>query len=73
MFGKNKNVDLVTNLIVRVRKYKNEQPYFSFHSIPAIADKENAIATAEKLNEVVKLEPQEKNWQTEYYSVPLTL
>ena len=73
MFGKNINVDLVTNLIVRVRKYKNEQPYFSFHSIPAIADTANAIATAEKLNELVKLEPQEKNWQTEYYSVPLTL
>ena len=41
--------------------------------MPAIADKENAIATAEKLNELVKLEPQEKDWQTEYYSVPLTL
>ena len=33
MFGRNKNVDLVTNLIVKVRKYKNEQPYFSFHSM----------------------------------------
>ena len=73
MFGKNKNVDLVTNLIVKVRKYKNEQPYFSFHNMPAIADRVNAIATAEKLNELVKLEPQEKDWQTEYYSVPLTL
>ena len=73
MFGRNKNVDLVTNLLVKVRKYKNEQPYFSFHSMPAIADKENARATVEKLNELVKLEPQEKEWQTEYYSVPLTL
>jgi len=73
MFGRNKNVDLVTNLIVKVRKYKNEKPYFSFHSMPAIADNENAIATAKKLNELVKLEPQEKDWQTEYYSVPLTL
>ena len=73
MFGKNKNVDLVTNLIVKVRKYKNEKPYFSFYEKPAIADRENAIATAEKLNELVKLEPQEKDWQTEYYSVPLTL
>jgi len=58
---------------VKVRKYKNEKPYFSFHNTPAIADKENARATAEKLNELVKLEPQEKDWQTEYYSVPLTL
>ena len=73
MFGKDKNAILTTNLIVKVRKYQNEQPYFSFHNTPAIADKENAIATAEKLNELVKLEPQEENWQTEYYSVPMTL
>ena len=73
MFGKDKNAILHTHLIVKVRKYKNEQPYFSFHSMPAIANKENAIVTAEKLNELVKLEPQEKDWQTEYYSVPLTL
>jgi len=73
MFGKNKNAFLTTNLIVKVRKHKNDQPYFSFHNTPAIADKENAIATAEKLNELVKLEPQETDWQTEYYSVPLTL
>jgi len=74
MFGKNKKAILNTNLIVKVRKNKySEQPYFSFHSMPAIADTENAVATAEKLNELVKLEPQEKDWQTEYYSVPLTL
>ena len=73
MFGKDKKAILHTNLIVKVRKYKNEQPYFSFHNMPAIADRVNAIATAEKLNELVKLEPQEENWQTEYYSVPITL
>jgi len=73
MFGKDKNAILTTNLIVKVRKYKNEQPYFSFHSMPAIANEENAIATVEKLNELVKLEPQEKDWQTEYYSVSMTL
>ena len=73
MFGKDKNAFLTTNLIVKVRKYKNEKPYFSFHDKPAIADRANAIATAEKLNELVKLEPQEKDWQTEYYSVPMTL
>ena len=73
MFGTNKNVDLVTNLIVKVRKYKNDQPWFSFHNTPAIANEENARATAQKLNELVKLEPQEENWQTEYYSVPITL
>ena len=72
MFGKNKNAILTTNLIVRVRKYKNEHPYFSFHSIPAIADKENAIATAEKLNALAELN-KEKGWQEEYYSVHMTL
>ena len=73
MFGKNKNAFLTTNLIVKVRKHKDQQPWFSFHNTPAIANEENARATAEKLNELVKLEPQEKDWQTEYYSVPLTL
>jgi len=73
MFGTNKKALLTTNLIVKVRKYKNDQPWFSFHNTPAIANEENARATAEKLNELVKLEPQEKDWQTEYYSVPITL
>ena len=72
MFGRNKDVDLVTNLIVKVRKYKNEQPYFSFHNMPAIADETKARLTVEKLNELAKIN-QEENWQTEYYSVPLTL
>jgi len=72
MFGKNKNVDLVTNLIVKVRKYKNEQPYFSFHNKPAIADETKARLTAEKLNELAELD-KEENWQTQYYSVSLTL
>jgi len=73
MFGKDKSAILTTNLIVKVRKYKNEQPYFSFHTMPAIANEENARATAKKLNELVKLESQEENWQEEYYSVPMTL
>ena len=73
MFGTNKKALLTTNLIVKVRKYKNDQPWFSFHNTPAIANEENARATAQKLNELVKLEPQEKDWQTEYYSVPITL
>ena len=30
MFGKNKNAILTTTLIVKVRKYKNNQPYLSF-------------------------------------------
>ena len=72
MFGKNKNAILHTNLIVKVRKYKNEQPYFSFLNNPAIADETKARLTVEKLNEIAELD-KEENWQTQYYSVSLTL
>ena len=72
MFGRNKNVDLVTNLIVKVRKYKNEKPYFSFHEKPAIADETKARLTVEKLNELADLS-KEEDWQTQYYTVPLTM
>ena len=72
MFGRNKNSILYTFLIVKVRKYKNEQPYFSFHSTPSMADETKARETAKKLNELAELDKQE-NWQEEYYSVPMTL
>ena len=72
MFGKNKNAFLTTNLIVKVRKYKDQQPYFSFHSTPSMADETKAKETAKKLNELAELDKQE-NWQEEYYSVPMTL
>ena len=72
MFGKNKDAILYTHLIVKVRKYKTEQPYFSFHDMPAIADETKARLTVEKLNELAQIEPKE-NWQEQYYSVPLTL
>ena len=72
MFGKNKNAILYTHLIVKVRKYKNEQPWFSLYSMPAIADETKATLTVEKLNEIADLE-KEENWQTQYYSVPLTM
>jgi len=72
MFGTNKNAFLTTNLIVKVRKYKDQQPYFSFHTTPSMADETKARATAEKLNELAELD-KEENWQEEYYSVPMTL
>ena len=72
MFGTNKKAILTTNLIVRVRKFKNEQPYFSFHSTPSMADETKAKETAKKLNELAELD-KEENWQVEYYSVPMTL
>jgi hypothetical protein len=73
MFGTNKKAILHTNLIVRVRKYKNEQPYFSLHSNPAIADETKARLTAEKLNELAEINKADDNWQEQFYSVSLTM
>jgi len=72
MFGKNKNSILYTHLIVKVRKYKNQQPYFSLYSVPAIADQTKAKDTVEKLNSLAELENKD-GWQEEYYSVNMTL
>jgi|TARA_R110000824_G_scaffold24573_1_gene86460 hypothetical protein len=72
MFGKDKNSILYTHLIVKVRKYKNQQPYFSLYSVPAIADQTKAKDTVEKLNSLAELENKD-GWQEEYYSVNMTL
>ena len=72
MFGKNKNAILHTYLIVKVRKYKDTQPYFSLYTVPAIADETKARETVEKLNDLAELENKD-GWQEEYYSVPITL
>ena len=72
MFGKNKNSILYTHLIVKVRKYKNQQPYFSLYSVPAIADQTKSKDTVEKLNSLAELENKD-GWQEEYYSVNMTL
>ena len=72
MFGKDKNAILTTNLIVKVRKYQNTEPYFSLYTVPAIADETKAWETVEKLNELAELENKD-GWQEEYYSVNMTL
>ena len=72
MFGKDKNSILYTHLIVKVRKYKNQQPYFSLYSVPAIADQTKAKDTVEKLNSLAELN-KEDGWQEEYYCQHLTL
>ena len=75
MFGKNKNAFLTTTLIVQVRKYKDEQPYFSLYSPPSMADETKAKEVVKKLNEVEQYKDEEikKGWQTEYYALPMTL
>jgi len=72
MFGKNKNAILTTTLIVKVRKYQDQQPYFSLYDTPSMASEANARDVVEKLNAVEKYK-KEENWQTEYYAVPMTL
>ena len=72
MFGINKEAILHTYLIVKVRKYENQQPYFSLYSTPAIADETKARETVEKLNALAELN-KEKGWQEEYYCQSLTL
>tara|TARA_E500000331_G_C17171164_1_gene676180 strand:+ start:834 stop:1061 length:228 start_codon:yes stop_codon:yes gene_type:complete len=75
MFGKDKNAILTTTLIVKVRKYKNQQPYFSLYNTPSMANEENARDVVKKLNEVEKYNAQDikEGWQTEYYAVNMTL
>jgi len=75
MFGKNKNAMLITTLIVKVRKYKDQQPRFSLHIPPSLADETKARELVEKLNDVEQYNTDDikEGWQTEFYSVPMTL
>ena len=75
MFGKNKNAILSTTLIVKVRKYKDNQPFFSLYDTPSMADQNKADEVVTKLNDLEQYNVQEikEGWQTEYYSVPMTL
>ena len=72
MFGIDKKAILTTHLIVKVRKYKNTEPYLSLYTVPAIADETKAKESVEKLNELAQLENKD-GWQEEYYSVNMTL
>ena len=75
MFGKNKNAILSTTLIVKVRKFKDSEPYFSLYNPPSMADNSKADEVVEKLNDLEQYNVQEikEGWQTEYYSVPMML
>jgi hypothetical protein len=75
MFGKDKNAILFTTLIVKVRKYKNQQPFFSLHNPPSMADETKAREVVEKLNDLEQYNVQDKKegWQTEYYAVNMAL
>ena len=75
MFGKNKSAILSTTLIVKVRKYKDQQPRFSLHIPPSLADETKARELVEKLNDVEQynVEDKKEGWQTQFYALPMTL
>ena len=70
MFGKDKNTMLFTHLIVKVRKFESQSPYFYLET--TIADEKKATEVTEKLNEIATLQ-KEKGWQEQFYNVALTL
>jgi len=75
MFAKNKNAILSTTLIVKVRKFKDNEPYFSLYNPPSMADQNKANEVVTKLNDLEQYNVQDikEGWQTEYYSVPMML
>jgi len=75
MFGKDKNAILTTTLIVKVRKYKDNQPFFSLYDTPSMADQNKADEVVTKLNDLEQYNVQEikEGWQTQYYALPMTL
>jgi hypothetical protein len=75
MIGKDKNAILTTTLIVKVRKYKHNQPFFSLYDPPSMADNNKADEVVHKLNDLEQYNVQDikDGWQTEYYAVPMTL
>ena len=72
MFGKNKTAILTTTLIVKVRKYKNNQPYFSLYNPPSMANEENARDVVEKLNAVEKYNTEDSQFFILLKDAPLS-
>ena len=70
MFGKDKNAIVSTHLIIRVRKYYDQNPNFYLES--TVADSAKAQSIIEKLNDLATLQ-KEENTKTQYYSVSITL
>jgi len=75
MFGKNKNAILSTTLIVKVRKFKDQEPFFSLYNPPSMADQNKADEVVDKLNDLEQYNVQEikEGWQTQYYAVNMIL
>ena len=70
MFGKHKNAIVSTHLIIRVRKYYDQNPSFYLES--TVADDIKANSVVRKLNDIAEIQ-KEENVQEQYYSVQITL
>jgi len=73
IFAKDKNAFCTTNLIVKVRQYKDGDHFFSIDRV--VVDSEKAYSIVEKLNEVVEIEKdnaENKGWKNQYFSQSLT-
>ena len=70
MFGKNKNAIVSTHLIIRVRKYMDQNPSFYLES--TVADDTKAQSVVDKLNDIAEIQ-KEENTVEQYYSVQITL
>ena len=73
IFAKDKNAFCTTNLIIKIRQYKDGEHFFSVDRV--VVDSNKATAVVEKLNEVVELEKdnaENKGWKNKYFSQSLT-
>jgi len=70
MFGKNKNAIVSTHLIIKVRKYLDQNP--SFYLDSCIADDTKAQSVVGKLNDIADIQ-KEKDAVEKYYSVRINL
>ena len=70
LFGKNKNAIVSTHLIIKVRKYYDQNP--SFYLDSTIADDTKAQSVVDKLNDIADIQ-KEKNIVEKYYSIQITL
>ena len=70
MFGKNKNAIVSTHLIIKVRKFMDQNPSFYLES--CIADDKKAQSVVDKLNDIADIQ-KEKDAVEKYYSVRINL
>jgi len=70
MFGKREGTIVSTHLIIKVRKYYDQNP--SFYLDSTIADSVKAQSVVDKLNDIATIQ-KEENTVERYYSVQITL